>query len=259
MPAGTERTAARTPGVPSVALLSIGCRTNQEEMAMLEHRLAAAGCTVASAPEGADIVVVNTCSVTAHAESKTLRLLHRLASLPSGPRIAVTGCLVQQKPHELGAMRNVAWVVGNARKQEIPALLFTRKPGVFIAPLSRRPLKEHAGVPAPAPGKRTRFAIKIQEGCDRACAYCIVPRLRGPSRSASPASVIETCRRAIDLGYKEIVLTGTHIGQYACKGGLGALLERLLSCAGDFRIRLSSLDPRELSAHLLSLVGREER
>lgn len=249
--------ASAEPGALSAALISVGCRTNQEETVTLRRELALAGFTIAPGPESADFIIVNTCSVTAGAESKVKRLLRSLSrGISPGARIAVTGCLAQQRPRDLLRRDRVAWVIGNARKRDIPAILKEGREGIFWEPLDRTPLSLPRDVDAPSPESRTRFSIKIQEGCDRACAYCIVPRLRGPSRCAPAREVLDACRKALDAGYKEIVLTGTHIGQFRDgERGLWPLAERVLSLRGDFRVRLSSLDPRELTDELLSAAG----
>jgi threonylcarbamoyladenosine tRNA methylthiotransferase MtaB len=237
----------------NIALASIGCRTNQEETESLRSALAGAGHIVVDKNKKADAIVVNTCSVTAHTEAKVKRLLASISRQACGAKILVTGCTAQQRGKALFSdAPNVSWVVGNARKRDIPAIL--RGPGgVFLDEIRRGPLPVSGNITAPGVSGRTRFLLKIQEGCDNACAYCIVPRLRGPARSAPQQEIVAACRRALDAGYKEIVLTGTHIGRFS--GGLFALVERLLRLDGGFRLRLSSLDPAELSDGLLALAG----
>ncbi len=241
----------------NIALATIGCRTNQAENETLRTELKHAGCSLIDDPETADVVIVNTCSVTSHTEAKVRQLLHSLARRAPRVKILVTGCMVQQKGSELMCCQNVRWAVGNARKHEIPAILFEKREGIFLDEIRRVPVSVPQLLEAPAKAGRTRLHLKIQEGCDRACAYCIVPHLRGPSRSSPAEEVADACRRAIDAGYKEIVLTGTHIGQF--QGGLLTLVERLLLIEGDFRLRLSSLDPAEISDNLLLLAGEEKK
>jgi threonylcarbamoyladenosine tRNA methylthiotransferase MtaB len=237
----------------NIALATIGCRTNQEELESLRCALAGKGFTIVDNYKRADAVVVNTCSVTAHTEAKVRRLLASIARQAPGAKILVTGCTAQQRGAAmLKTVPAVTWVVGNARKADIPAVL--RGPGgVFIDKTGTAALRVSAGSCPPGESGRTRFLIKIQEGCDSSCAYCIVPFLRGPARSAAENDIAAACRRALDAGYKEIVLTGTHIGRYS--PSLLLLAERLLRLDGDFRLRLSSLDPAELSDDLLALAG----
>ncbi len=251
----------------SVSIRSIGCRTNQEEMTTLRFQLENAGYTVTDSFEDANVVIVNTCAVTSGTESKTRRLMNVIASASPEARILVTGCLAQQKPDELKDMRNVMWVVGNTYKNDILSIL-QREQGIFHSSfdsieekilrldstkLSARIFDET--------NVRTRFPVKIQEGCDFKCSYCIVPSLRGPSRSAQAESILDVCKEAVEAGYKELVLTGTHIGQYGREShsDLVALLHKLLGFEGDFRIRLSSLDPRDLNDELMDMIGNNDR
>ncbi len=246
----------------TVAVRSIGCRTNQEEMTALSARLAEEGYQVVDVTGEAQIIILNTCSVTGATESKTRRFLKTLSDAAPQAKICVTGCLAQQDPEMLLQSKGVSWVVGNSCKNNIAQLLRTSPGGIHTTVLSdtaSHALEVATTVAAPdAPGnQRTRFSVKIQEGCDFHCSYCIVPHLRGPSRSARQEEVVAVCRKAITLGYKELILTGTHIGQFTDGGGegLAVLLEKLIGISGDFRIRLSSLDPRDCTDELLGLVG----
>ncbi|MBN1756698.1 MAG: MiaB/RimO family radical SAM methylthiotransferase [Chitinispirillaceae bacterium] len=250
----------------TITIRSIGCRTNQEEMEALSAALFEEGYRIVDATEDADIIIVNTCSVTAATESRTRRFLKKLNAAAPQAKICVTGCLAQQDPDELLNMQGVSWVVGNRLKGAIQHLLRTTSGGIHTGAFSdkSKELLEISTVmiPPDAPGKhRTRFSVKIQEGCDFHCSYCIVPRLRGPSRSASVETVTAVCRKAVSTGYKEIVLTGTHIGQFThqAEGGLPELLDRLLLIEGDFRIRLSSLDPRDCTDELLGYIGASKK
>lgn len=244
----------------TVALHSLGCRTNQQEMLALAAQLELHGYTVVGCPEDAERIVVNTCCVTAVAESKTRRALRRLARRAPRARILVTGCMAQHAPHSLATIEQVDWVVCNSRKDDIPGILAgpptvisappTGAPSPGIYPRDRRPRE----------GGRTRFFVKIQEGCSHRCAYCIVPTVRGPSRSVPTEMVERSCEAAIRAGVKEIVLTGTHIGQYAhTNTDVVQLVRRVLALGDDCRVRLSSLDPRELTDNLLALVCEHPR
>jgi len=249
----------------TVALQSVGCRTNQEEVVSLGRRLAAAGHRLVENVGEADVVVVNTCSVTAHTEAKTRCLIHTVSRVKPGVKILVTGCLAQHKPHELARKPGVAWVVGNARKDEIVSIIDRHADGVFCSPLTRKSALavDTSQPPDAQEARRTRFSIKIQEGCDFACSYCIVPRLRGPSCCVPEADILSACARALEAGYKEIVLTGTHIGQYrgaARAYRLVELVRDILACESDtFRLRLSSLNPRDVSGELVSLMREDAR
>ncbi|MBD3243229.1 MAG: tRNA (N(6)-L-threonylcarbamoyladenosine(37)-C(2))-methylthiotransferase MtaB [Chitinivibrionales bacterium] len=249
---------SRTP--KNVALHSIGCRTNQQEILALEAALRRHGYHVVARPDDADCVIVNTCCVTSVAESKTRRAIKSLARKAPRARLLVTGCLAQHAPQSLAALERVDWVVANGRKDDIPAIL-AGPPALVCAPLTQEP--SPGACPADAHYRataRTRFFVKIQEGCSHRCAYCIVPSVRGPSRSVPSDAIMRSCEDAVQAGIREIVLTGTHIGQYTDGGSdLVRLIRRLLGTVGDCRIRLSSLDPRELSDELLSLLTHNPR
>jgi threonylcarbamoyladenosine tRNA methylthiotransferase MtaB len=253
----SQNKAART-----VAIRSIGCRTNEEEMAALEYALDRAGFSVSAVISKADIVIVNSCSVTSHTEAKVRQLLASIGRTAPDARILVTGCMAEQQGDGLLRVPHVSWVVGNGLKHEIASILTKGKCGAFFSAITRATvLPLERADPSPYRHRRTRFSVKIQEGCDNGCAYCIVPRLRGPSRCAPENGIVSVCTRAIEAGFKEIVLTGTHIGQYRSSGNrrLVNLLERLIGLPGDFRLRLSSLDPRERSDELLHLMGNSPK
>lgn len=247
----------------TVALQSIGCRTNQEEMNTLQSELSSAGYRIVKNIQDAQLVIVNTCSVTSCTESKTRRFLQALSRKSPDAKILVTGCFAQQLGEELRKYPRVHWVVGNGEKHRILPILESEKDGLFFSDITDRttlPLNEDSS--ADSFSYRTRFPLKIQEGCDFQCAYCIVPSLRGRSRSAPMEKLLRVFRRAVQTGCKEIVITGTHIGQYRSPEkdeNLDKLLNAFLGIAGDFRIRLSSLDPRDLTDNLLRLVGEEDR
>ncbi|MDR0330136.1 MAG: MiaB/RimO family radical SAM methylthiotransferase [Chitinispirillales bacterium] len=250
----------------AVTLYSIGCRTNQEEVAALRAELLSSGYRIADNVEDADIVVVNTCSVTSHTESKTKRFIQSISRVNPKAKIVATGCFAQQHGESLLKYPGVAWVVGNADKYRIPSIISNSEGGARLSVANpESPVFLGDSVLSPKESGRTRFSLKIQEGCDFRCAYCIVPSLRGPSRSAPKERLVDTFKRAVDMGYKEIVLTGTHIGQYRQHIGgnrtanLESLLEGFLKVNGDYRVRLSSLDPRDLTDAVVAEVGGNPR
>jgi threonylcarbamoyladenosine tRNA methylthiotransferase MtaB len=251
----------------AVLLKSLGCRTNQEEMMSLSSRLVDSGHSIVDSLDLADIVIVNTCLVTAHTEAKARRMIAAISRLRPGVKICVTGCLAQNSPLDIRKRLPVTWVVGNNFKRDIPDILADTGGGVYHDDIGKKKqglLSVSGPATAPCESTRTRFFLKIQEGCDFACAYCIVPLVRGRSKSAGLDEVETAFRKAIALGYKEIVITGTHIGQYGNDGGpvtanLFDVVRRCASLDGDFRIRLSSLDPRDLSEPFLEMIGGNPR
>jgi threonylcarbamoyladenosine tRNA methylthiotransferase MtaB len=245
----------------AVALRSIGCRTNQEEIFALKGALQERGFRVVDSFDNAQIVIINTCSVTSLTESKTARFLRAVNSKHPGARILVTGCFAQQHGEALLKYPGVEWVAGNAHKRSIPDLL-SGKTRNNCTHEDEKSLFWEDCLLDPAESGRTRFSLKIQEGCNFKCSYCIVPALRGPSRSAPRQRMLDVFKRAVDMGYKEIVLTGTHIGQYRDhnnNSGLEELITQFLKVDGDYRIRLSSLDPRDLTDTLIAMAGEENR
>ncbi|MBN1980659.1 MAG: MiaB/RimO family radical SAM methylthiotransferase [Chitinivibrionales bacterium] len=252
----------------TVGLLYCGCRTNQQEIEALSGALVAEGFAVCTQASHADIIIVNTCSVTARAESDMKRLITSLGRKYPQARLCITGCLAQQVPEQLIGMPGVTWVVGNGSKDSIVSLLRQSQPRrqLCLSPFQAEgpesvSLAQPKIRPVDAASGRTRFLMKIQEGCDNRCSYCIVPSLRGPSRSVSREMVMTSVDAAIDAGYKEIVLTGTHIGQYKSARGytLIDLLNDILRKEADVRLRLSSLDPADCTEEIFQCLETHSR
>ncbi len=228
-------------------LHSLGCRLNQSELEALARQLAAMGHRVVDDPARADICVVNTCAVTAEAERKTRHLLRALARANPQARIAVLGCAATLRPDELASFPNVTWVIPNEEKDRAAERILPPS-----TPLPR-PLKAAGeGVRA-----RTRAFIKIQDGCDNACTYCIVHILRGPVRSRLPEEVVAEIAARVQEGYREAVLTGVNIGAYGQdlgrKDGLAGLIKAILTQTDLPRLRLSSVEPWDVDDSLLTL------
>jgi threonylcarbamoyladenosine tRNA methylthiotransferase MtaB len=234
-------------------------------MNSLRFRLLQQGYEIVDDLQEAQLIIINTCTVTSSTESKTKRLIKAVSGRNPSAKILLTGCLAQQKPSELKEMDSVFWVVGNTEKDQIPSIL-GKSGGIFQQNFSHQIPQlsiNTSGIPSAKnqAGLRTRFPLKIQEGCNYRCSYCIVPSVRGPSRSVEFQHVLSAFGSAVKAGFKEIVLTGTHIGQFAKEQSesLVELLKELVSIDGDFRVRLSSLDPRDLSDDILQLVGSNKK
>ena len=238
---------------------SLGCKLNQSEMETLARRLRAAGHFVVQGPSQADWCVVNTCTVTHIAARKSRQLIRRLRRENPDARIAVTGCYAEMAPEEIAALGGVDLVVSNREKDRLPAL---------VAELCRDPLGRPAQAPALetrgfASASRTRAFVQIQDGCDNRCTYCITTIARGPQRSRSPEDILTEISARVREGYKEVVLTGVHIGSYGrdrraqpSREGAGSLLElmeMILTGTGIQRLRLSSIEPWDFDPHMLAL------
>lgn len=243
-------------GRPGVALVNLGCRVNRVELDLMASELERAGVALVGEEE-ASAVVVNTCAVTGEAEAKTRKAVRRAAGLPQGPLVVATGCVANLFSEELSAL--APNVVVEREKSRVAARVLE---GLGLA----------AGVggraePAPCdpgavtPTGRTRPGIKIQDGCDNRCTYCIVWRARGAARSEAPGRVLSEVRAAMARGAHEVVLTGINLGSYRASDGRGreqdlpALLELLLAETGVDRVRLSSIEPPDVTARLCSVMA----
>lgn len=241
----------------TAALATLGCKTNQFESAALEEQLGAAGWTIVPFDAGAELVIVNTCTVTAATDSQSRNLIRRARRLNPDCRVVVTGCYAQIDPATLRALPGVALVLGNAEKQDLLRLL--GEEGGEIVHVSD--LREDGGsVPTLTSfAERSRAFVQIQNGCNAFCSYCIIPFARGPSRSVAPELVLEQVQQLVAAGYPEVVLTGIHIGGYGLDletpGNLVSLIKHLLASSSVHRLRLGSIEPTEIPAELIELLA----
>lgn len=246
-----------------IAITTLGCKINQYDSAVIQNRLEAKHSFVPF-DEAADCYIINTCTVTDRADWEARQLVRRAKRLNPNSKILMTGCYAQVSAQEVAQVPDVDYVVGLNRLDDL--LRFVDAPiKRSIAEIAVSDVTRERGVPVLGtrvlPG-HTRAFLKIQEGCNYTCTYCIIPTARGLSRSVPPREVLEQVRRLADAGYREIVLTGIHLGGYgkdlAPKIDLTALLEIIVSSGLIARLRLSSLDPREVPDHLLDLMAREK-
>jgi len=226
-----------------VALETLGCKLNQAESESLARQFALMGCNVVHPSDGADIYILNTCSVTHIADRKSRHLLRLARRRNPSAFIVATGCYAERATEELSCIPEVDMVIGNGEKARLVQVLAER--GV-IGPNS-------AVYP---PMLRTRSLVKVQEGCNRFCSYCIVPLVRGRERSLPLDEVLDEVRARIEMGYQEVVLTGTHIGAY--EPCLELLIQRILAKTVVRRLRLSSLQPQDITTGFLTLWQDEK-
>jgi threonylcarbamoyladenosine tRNA methylthiotransferase MtaB len=240
--------------VTAFYLHSLGCRLNQSELEALARQLVAQGHHVVDDPARADVCVVNTCAVTAEAERKTRHLLRALARANPRARIAVLGCAATLRPDELASFPNVAWVIPNPEKERAAETLTPSPLSPFPSPTQWERGREGGEVRV---RRRTRAFVKIQDGCENACTYCIVHILRGPVRSRPPEEVVAEIAARVAEGYQEAVLTGVNIGAYGrdlgLKDGLAGLIAAILARTDLPRLRLSSVEPWDVDEPLLAL------
>ncbi len=240
-----------------VRFVTYGCKANQYDTQVLREALVRRGWTENSSE--AELVVVNTCTVTAEAGRKARQLIRRVARESPKTRICVTGCLAESEPEILRALPGVDWVLGNGEAKR--PIHFLRELGHEIAP-------EELGIPAGITefSGHTRAFLKIQDGCDMACAFCIIPRVRGKSQSRSIPELTAEVSRLLAAGHVEIVLCGIHIGHWGRDLGLGLaeLLEALCAIEArdsdgeplEWRLRLSSIEATEVTSEVLDVMQR---
>jgi len=242
-------------------IITLGCKVNQYESAFIEESLLSRGCKKAEADQEADLVIVNGCIVTAAASYQTRQAIRR--GIRENPKAvtAVVGCYGQVFPEELAKIEGLDLIAGNRGKSSLPELLMhaTRQTSPLIqredftasSAFEHLPVKRFTG--------RTRAFLKIQDGCESFCSYCIIPMARGPQRSLEPHKAIVLLKELERNGHKEVVLTGIHLGTYGTDFGNGMNLYRLLIEIGrnrsQIRVRLSSLEPPEIGSDLIEFMA----
>jgi threonylcarbamoyladenosine tRNA methylthiotransferase MtaB len=246
----------------TVAIATLGCRLNQVDSAELQAALEARGFRTVAPDGAADVVVVNTCTVTARAEFSDRQAIHRAVRRNPRARVVVTGCWAQTNPEAVARTASVDLVAGNADKPRLAELIdeLLRSPRAG-AVLTVSPFQADGALAEAAVARtpnRSRAFLKIQEGCQHRCAFCIVPLARGASRSRAPQFVLDEVIRLVGDGHPEIVLTGVDLGHYgadlAPRTSLAALLAALVQVRGLRWLRLSSLLPAYFTEPLLDLV-----
>lgn len=244
-----------------VVFHTLGCKTNQYDSEAMLERLLGGGYELAQEGEAADLVIVNTCTVTAEADRKSRQMLRQAAAAHPGAIVVAAGCYAQRDPQALTQIEGVNLVLGNQDRGDILALVdqaaAAQVPVTHVADLKEagfEPLSIRDS------GRHTRVNIKIQEGCNRFCTYCIIPYARGPIRSRPLEDTVQEAARLAALGVKEFVLTGIHIASYGLDtpGGprLIELLEALDKVDGLERLRLGSLEPSLLTEDFCARAAR---
>lgn len=212
----------------------LGCKVNRSEQEAWEREIVALGHELVSHPEEADFIVINTCTVTGTASHKSRQLIRRMHRLNPSAKIVVTGCHAEIAREEVASIEGVSLVVGNSEKEILPQLLVgARAPWAYPLP--------------PSPGN-TRAFVKVQDGCDNYCTYCIIRVARGRERSRPISEVVEEIKKLAKVGYKEVVLTGIHLGGYGRDLGvdLASLVKAILEETPIQRLRISSIEPWDI-------------
>jgi threonylcarbamoyladenosine tRNA methylthiotransferase MtaB len=235
------------------SIVTFGCRVNQADSLHLEEDLRRRGGEPAST-ETADVVIVNTCSVTASADQGARQTIRRIARLNPAAKIVATGCYATRRPDEVASLPGVVRVVRNDDKLQLPELIDMPTSERFAGG------EGPCGLPLePGMAGRTAFTLRVQTGCDQTCSYCIIPMTRGAARSMPLAAVVREARRVAESGFKEIALTGVHLGSYgrdlAPPSSLFKLLHALQDAELDATFRISSLEPMDCTPDIVSLVA----
>lgn len=244
-----------------VAFATLGCKVNQYDTATMETALGRDGCEVVPFGSAADVYVLNTCTVTDRADAESRQLARRARRLSPDARIIVTGCYAQTSADALGAMPEVDHVIGVGKLPEVLRAVHGELADRIVVDNLRK--AEHVStLGAEVFTGQTRAFLKVQEGCDLFCTFCIVPFARGRSRSVPPREVVRQLQRLAALGFREVVLTGIHLGGYGedlhPRLTLVDLVEMLAELRPVPRIRLSSIDPPEISTRLLDCIARSD-
>lgn len=221
---------------------TLGCRTNQYESEAYVSQLKAMGYTEALEAESADICIVNTCTVTESADSHSRHQIRQFARRNPGSQVVVTGCLAERIPQEIGEIEGVTHVVPNSDKEKLLQAIFPEEE------LPEFKIDQFSG--------HTRAFVKVQDGCNSFCTYCIIPYVRGRSRSRPIDEIIREIEGLVHSGYKEVVLTGINIGDYAGvnQEKLADLIRAVDGLKGLERIRVSSIDPDEVDENLAQAI-----
>ena len=232
---------------PKVSIHTHGCKLNQADSQVLARQFQQAGFTVVRSAAQADVVVLNSCTVTANSDSKARQYLRRARRNNPNALVVATGCYAQRAKDDLSSMEAVSLVLDNRDKPNLVSTIATKLNVVADPSVKNAPV---------APWGRSRAMVKIQEGCDQVCAYCIVPKVRGRERSIPPEEIIAEINGRADSGCREAVLTGTQLGTYGFdlpEIDLPGLLRRVLAETSIDRLRVSSLQAQEITPELLDL------
>jgi threonylcarbamoyladenosine tRNA methylthiotransferase MtaB len=260
-------------GKISFEIINFGCRATQADGAVIEQAFLHQSLSKADHWRNSDIVVINTCTVTQSAEAQARQTIRKVRRLNPKARIVVTGCYAQREPEKLARMPEVDCVIGNSHKDRIVQILMgtaddstpeVGRPGqspIHCSDIFAQKSLSAAG--ETGGGDKTRPVLKIQDGCNLRCSYCVIPFVRGNSRSLRPEEAVRQVEILLGQGYREIVLTGIHLGAYGLdlspRTSLAALARELLKCEKLDRLRFSSIEPLEVTGEIVELIATSPR
>jgi len=254
----------------SFHIFNFGCRTNQSDGASIRRDFLGRGYRETWDWRKAGVIVVNSCTVTHRSDQQVRQMVRRFHRENGAARIVVTGCYAQRDPESLSRIPGVDAVIGNTHKSDLVRIVGREAKPVLtadeLADVYRQEfvkVRTMEGATAGSPGLRVRPFIKVQDGCDAKCAYCIIPLVRGPGRSLPPEQVLTQVRQLAREGFREVVLTGIHIGTYGMhlrpRYPLDRLLADVAGTPGLDRVRLSSIEPMELSRRVIELAAGNDK
>ena len=248
-----------------VAIYTLGCKLNQAESSAIADALNKNDYQIVRFDEMSDVYIINTCTVTHTSDSKSRQAIRKAIKRNPNAFVVVTGCYAQICPEEIAKIKGVNLIVGNFDKQNIPMLLNDNfmEDTFRSAKIIHNSSSEHFIKMPISNYDRTRAFVKIQEGCKNYCSYCIIPYARGMPRSCKPDDIFAEIEKLIKRGYREIVLTGIHVGSYgldiAPPTNFTELVGGLVELAGEFRIRVSSIEPNEITEELINIIAQSDK
>ncbi len=249
----------------TIAITTLGCKANQFDSEMMRESLERSGFEIIPFPQRADIYIINTCTVTHRADYQSRQLIRRAKRLNPSSLIVVTGCYSQVYPEEVQGVEGVGVVLGNGEKASIADILRNplkgSSPMVSVGDMEKERQIGEANIDRFS--RHTRALLKVQDGCNASCAYCIIPRARGRSRSLDLVGVFHRLQRLENSGFKEVVLTGIHLGIYGSDlsppTSLAELCEKTNDIPAPQRIRLSSIEPADFRPELIQSIASSPR
>ena len=246
-----------------VALYTLGCKLNFSETSTIGKQFLTNGYEIVDFNQDADVYVFNSCTVTENAERECRQLVRKVLRKNPEAFVIVTGCYAQLRPEEIGNIHGVDAVLGSNEKFNLFNILkdFNKTELACIHVGSLNNVKDFGNAHSTEGDRRTRAFFKIQDGCDYTCTFCTIPKARGSSRSMKPLYAVDDFKRLVEMGYKEIILTGVNVGDYGKSYDYNflKLLSDFTKIEGEFRIRISSIEPNLLTDDIINLIAEEKK
>ncbi|HKV47842.1 MAG TPA: tRNA (N(6)-L-threonylcarbamoyladenosine(37)-C(2))-methylthiotransferase MtaB [Candidatus Acidoferrales bacterium] len=263
--------------MPTFSIDNFGCRATEADAVAMRHAMLGDGWSQTSAHDSAEVVILNTCTVTSAADAQSREAIRKIHRANPAARIVVTGCYAQRAPEEIAALEGVSCVVGNSRQCEIPNLArdffplaklgVERESSFATTPILvgdiLAEMNVQRGEAESLAGDATRPILKIQDGCNNRCAYCIIPSVRGRSRSLPPDEIVASVRQYVDAGVREVVLSGINLGSYGRdftpRVPLADVVRRILDETALEHLRFSSIEPQHITGDFVAFVASSQR